>query len=103
MQADLLERFADTQGALIAALDAGDTAAMIAHTRDLGGITDALRSQGVLRADASTRSQLDSLLRSNTAAAQRLRFLRDNAAQRITALSGADAAATYRAPAVRGI
>lgn len=46
MQADLLERFADTQSALIAALDAGDTAAMIAHTRDLGGITDALRNQG---------------------------------------------------------
>ena len=41
MQGELLERFADTQSALIAALDAGDTAAMIAHTRDLGGITDA--------------------------------------------------------------
>ena len=44
MQGELLERFADTQSALIAALDAGDTEAMIAYTRDLGGITDALRT-----------------------------------------------------------
>jgi hypothetical protein len=100
MQADLLERFADTQSALIAALDSGDTAAMIAHTRDLGGITDALRTQGVLRADTSTRSQLDSLLKFNTAAAQRLRFLRDDVERRVGSLQGEDAA-TYRAPSLR--
>jgi len=55
MQGELLERFADTQTALIAALDAGDTEAMIAHTRDLGGITDALRTQGVLRGHVERR------------------------------------------------
>lgn len=102
MEAGLLDRFADTQSALIAALDVGDTAAMIAHTRDLGGITDALRSQGALRANASTRAQLDTLLKFNTAAAQRLRFLRDNVDQRITAIHGQEACATYNAPAKRG-
>ena len=101
MQADLLERFADTQSALIAALDAGDTAAMIAHTRDLGGITDALRTQGVLRADTSTRSQLESLLQFNTAAAQRLRFLRDDVDRRVATMRGEEAAATYRGPLAR--
>ena len=102
MQAGLLERFAETQGALIAALDTGDTAAMIAHTRDLGSITDALRAQGVLRADASTRSQLEALLKPNTAAAQRLRFLRDHVDRQVTAIRGQEAIATYRAPARRG-
>lgn len=101
MQADLLERFADTQSALIAALDSGDTAAMVAHTRDLGSITDALRTQGVLRANTSTRSQLETLLKFNTAAAQRLRFLRDDVDRRVAAIQGEEAAATYRAPARR--
>lgn len=101
MQADLLDRFADAQSALIAALDAGDTEAMIAHTRALGGLTDALRSQGALRTNASTRAQLEDLLKSNTAAAQRLRFRRDHVGQRITALTGHDASATYRAPGRR--
>ena len=98
MEAGLLDRFADAQSALIAALDAGDTAAMIAHTRDLGGLTDALRSQGALRANVSTREQLESLLKYHTAAAQRLRFLRDNVDQRITAIHGQEAYATYSAP-----
>ena len=101
MQADLLERFADTQSALIAALDAGDTAAMIAHTRDLGGITDALRNQGVLRADTSTRSQLETLLKFNTAAAQRLRFLRDDVDRRVAEIQGEEAYSTYSAPVRR--
>ncbi len=95
MQGELLERFADTQSALIAALDAGDTEAMIAYTRDLGGITDALRTQGVLRADASTRSQLESLMKFNTAAAQRLRFLRDHVERRVAAIQGEQASNTY--------
>lgn len=101
MNADLLERFADTQSALIAALDAGDTAAMIAHTRDLGGITDALRTEGLLRADTSTRSQLETLLKVNTSAAQRLRFLRDHVDRRVAAIQGDEAASTYSAPALR--
>ena len=101
MEAGLLDRFADAQSALIAALDAGDTAAMIAHTRDLGGLTAALRSQGALRANVSTREQLESLLKYNTAAAQRLRFLRDNVDQRITTIRGQEAYATYSAPPKR--
>lgn len=101
MQAELLDRFADAQSALIAALDAGDTEAMIAHTRDLGGITDALRAQGALRTNASTRAQLEDLLKSNTAAAQRLRFRRDYVGKRINAIQGHDASATYAAPSRR--
>jgi len=95
MQGELLERFADTQTALIAALEAVTDNAMIAHTRDLGGITDALRTQGVLRADASTRSQLETLMKYNAAAAQRLRFLRDHVERRVAAIQGEQTVATY--------
>jgi len=98
MQSDLIASFAAAQNDLVAAIDAGDTTAMLVATRALGAATDALRSAGALRADTGTRVQLEALLKTNSAAAQRLRFLRDQTGQRIGALGGSEAGATYRAP-----
>ncbi|WP_373489160.1 hypothetical protein [Blastomonas sp.] len=103
MPTDLLDRFAAAQTALIAALDCGDTDGMIAHSRDLGAITDALRGQGTLRPDASTRAQLADLLTANTSAAQRLRVRRDHTDQRLAAVRGDEAQTTYRAPNARAV
>jgi ethanolamine utilization protein EutA (predicted chaperonin) len=73
------------QAALIAALDAGDVAAIEAATATLGTVLAALRARGVVGDEAGDR--IDYALRQSDAARTRVNYLADRTRQRLDRLA----------------
>ncbi|MEP6786685.1 MAG: hypothetical protein ABI898_13250 [Sphingomonadales bacterium] len=100
MDDDQIEAVIAAQGALIAALDAGDVCAIEAATRDLAAVIDSVRRSGGVRATGNTRARVDHALKQGDAARMRVNYLADRnrqRADRLTTRRGGGRAATYTA------
>lgn len=100
MNDDQIEAVITAQGALIAALDAADVAAIEAATRDLAALIESVRRSGSIRASNGTKSRVDHALKQGDAARMRVNYLADRTRQRadrLTAHRGGARAATYTA------
>lgn len=97
---DQIEAVIAAQGALIAALDAGDVGAIEAATRNLSAVIDSVRRAATVHATSNTRARVDHALKQGDAARMRVNYLADRnrqRADRLTTQRGGGRAATYTA------
>lgn len=95
MQIELLESLQTAQTDLIAALDASDVDGIRTSTKAVQNASKQLRELNNIITDPQSRERLEILSKMNRAAAQRLRFMQDHMATRLSSIRGDDASATY--------
>lgn len=98
-QSELIARYETAHGDLVAALDACDADAIMRCASAIEALSAQIAALGSIRSSNSDRGHLDQIRRINRAAAQRLRFMRDDMRNRIALLQGQSAPATYGVPA----